>query len=193
MAALTLDDFHTAQDRVRKHIHCTPVLTCSALDEMAGCSLHFKVRPLSAAVRRTKPIRRPPLQCELFQKTGSFKARGALNAVLSLSDAEAARGVVTHSSGNHAAAVAFAARKRGIRAIVVMVRAIARGNTRLAGGKSLTTTGGRAAGQRTAGQARGGGWVRGRHTRVRIDQRGARGACSSAQCVPWRHRRTSYP
>lgn len=89
-----------AHARIRPHIHRTPVLTCAAIDALAGCRIFFK--------------------CENFQKGGAFKARGALNAVLSLSDAEAARGVATHSSGNHAAALALAARQRGIPAYVVM-------------------------------------------------------------------------
>jgi len=78
----------------------TPVGACSTLDQLAGRSLFFK--------------------CEQYQKTGSFKFRGACNAVLKLSDADAARGVATHSSGNFAQAVALAARARGIAAHVVM-------------------------------------------------------------------------
>ena len=81
-------------------VHRTPVLTCSAIDHMVGASLFFK--------------------CENFQKVGAFKIRGATNAVLSLSDDEAARGVATHSSGNHAQALALAARLRGIPAFIVM-------------------------------------------------------------------------
>jgi threonine dehydratase len=76
------------------------VLTCEALDAMVGARLFFK--------------------CENFQKVGAFKFRGATNAVFSLSDAEASKGVATHSSGNHAAALALAARLRGIPAHVVM-------------------------------------------------------------------------
>lgn len=78
----------------------TPVLTSAALDEKCGARLFFK--------------------CENFQKTGAFKARGAHNAVFALSEEEAARGVVTHSSGNHGAALALAARTRGIPATVVI-------------------------------------------------------------------------
>lgn len=89
-----------AHERIRPFIHRTPVLTCSAIDAMAGCRVFFK--------------------CENFQKVGAFKIRGATNAVLSLTDADAARGVATHSSGNHAAALALAARQRGIPAYVVM-------------------------------------------------------------------------
>ena len=95
-----LEAIRTAQRRIAPHIHRTPVLTSSSLDALAGARLFFK--------------------CENLQKTGSFKIRGASNAIFSLSDAEAARGVVTHSSGNHAAAVAFAAKRRGIPAWIVM-------------------------------------------------------------------------
>ena len=89
-----------AHVRIAPHIHRTPVLTSTSLDAMAGARLFFK--------------------CDNFQKTGSFKIRGATNAVFSLSEEEAARGVVTHSSGNHAAALACAARWRGIPAWIVM-------------------------------------------------------------------------
>jgi threonine dehydratase len=95
-----LEDVREAHSRIRSHINRTPVLTCSALNQMVGASLFFK--------------------CENFQKVGAFKFRGACNAVFSLSDQEAARGVVTHSSGNHAAALALAASKRGITARIVM-------------------------------------------------------------------------
>jgi threonine dehydratase len=98
--APTLSDIHTAQRRLESHLHRTPILSSREIDSIAGCRLLFK--------------------CENFQRTGSFKARGAFNAVLSLSDAEAAQGVVTHSSGNHAAALALAARERGVIAHVVM-------------------------------------------------------------------------
>ncbi|MGB6449766.1 MAG: pyridoxal-phosphate dependent enzyme, partial [Steroidobacteraceae bacterium] len=99
-AALTLEDIREAHERIRPYVHRTPVLTSSALDELADARVHFK--------------------CENFQKVGAFKARGAHNAVLSLTEAQASRGVVTHSSGNHGAAVALAARNRGIPAFVVM-------------------------------------------------------------------------
>lgn len=89
-----------AHERIRPRIHRTPVLTSKSLDEVAGARLFFK--------------------CENMQKTGSFKIRGATNAIFSLSEEEARRGVVTHSSGNHAAAVACAAGWRGIRASIVM-------------------------------------------------------------------------
>ncbi len=99
-AGPTFEEMLAAQARVRPHIHTTPLLTCKTLDRQAGARLYFK--------------------CENFQKTGSFKARGAVNAVFSLGEAEAARGVVTHSSGNHAAALAYAAGLRGIPAWIVM-------------------------------------------------------------------------
>jgi threonine dehydratase len=89
-----------AQARIAPHVHRTPVLTCRALDAEAGARLFFK--------------------CENFQKVGAFKARGAANAVFSLDDDAARHGVVTHSSGNHGAALAYAARRRGIPAWVVM-------------------------------------------------------------------------
>jgi threonine dehydratase len=96
----TLRDIEAAAARIASSIHRTPVLRSAGLDALTGAALAFK--------------------CENFQRTGSFKLRGALNAVLSLSDAEAAPGVLTHSSGNFAAALAAAARARGIRARVVM-------------------------------------------------------------------------
>ncbi len=89
-----------AHQRIRSHVHRTLVLTSSRLDEASGASLFFK--------------------CENFQKIGAFKARGATNAVFSLDDATARRGVATHSSGNHGAAVARAAKLRGIPAHIVM-------------------------------------------------------------------------
>src|ERR1044072_5445413 len=97
---LDLDDIHRAHDRIRPHVHRTPVLTSARLDEASGGSLYFK--------------------CENFQKVGAFKARGATNAVFSLDDKTARRGVATHSSGNHAAALARAAKLRGIAAHIVM-------------------------------------------------------------------------
>ncbi len=99
-AGPNLETIRSAQRRIAPHIHHTPIMTSTSLDEMAGAGLYFK--------------------CENLQKTGSFKIRGATNAIFSLSAEEAARGVVTHSSGNHAAAVALAARRRGIRAWIVM-------------------------------------------------------------------------
>jgi len=89
-----------AHERIRPRIHRTPVLTSESMNALAGADLFFK--------------------CENLQKTGSFKIRGATNAIFSLSDEEARRGVATHSSGNHAAAVACAAGWRGIPAWIVM-------------------------------------------------------------------------
>lgn len=93
-------DIAAARARIAAYIHRTPVFTSSTLDRMTGAKLFFK--------------------CENLQKIGAFKARGAHNAVLSLSSEERARGVVTHSSGNHAAALALAARNAGTVAHVVM-------------------------------------------------------------------------
>ncbi|MEE4271619.1 MAG: pyridoxal-phosphate dependent enzyme [Thermoanaerobaculales bacterium] len=98
----TIDDVLAAAQRIAPHVHRTPVATCSSIDEIAGAALFFK--------------------CENLQKVGAFKARGATNAVLSLDENEAARGVCTHSSGNHAAALARAAGVRGISAHIVMPR-----------------------------------------------------------------------
>ncbi len=97
---ITIADIRAAAERIAPHVHRTPVLTSSAIDAVAGCRLLFK--------------------CENLQKVGAFKMRGAANAVLSLGDAVAARGVATHSSGNHAQALALAARLRGIPAHIVM-------------------------------------------------------------------------
>jgi len=96
----TWDDIREAHARIASHIHRTPVLTSHSLDAMAGAHFFFK--------------------CDNFQKTGSFKIRGAANAILSLTDAEAAHGIVTPSSGNHGAAVACAAAWRGVPAYIVM-------------------------------------------------------------------------
>jgi threonine dehydratase/serine racemase len=96
----TLDDIRDAGRRIAGKAHRTPVMTCTALDRRAGRAIFFK--------------------CENFQKVGAFKFRGACNAVFKLPDALAARGVVTHSSGNHAQALALAARMRGIAAHIVM-------------------------------------------------------------------------
>ena len=100
LALPNLASIRDAQARIAPYVHRTPVMTCRAIDEEAAASLFFK--------------------CEHLQKVGAFKARGACNAVLSLDDADARRGVVTHSSGNHGAALAYAARVRGIPAWVVM-------------------------------------------------------------------------
>jgi threonine dehydratase len=99
-ANLTWQAILDAHARIQPRIHRTPVLTSSSLDGMTGARLFFK--------------------CENFQRTGSFKIRGASNAILSLSEQEAARGIVTQSSGNHGAAVACAAAWRGVPAFIVM-------------------------------------------------------------------------
>jgi threonine dehydratase len=98
--SLDLAAIRAAHERIRPFIKRTPVLTNDALDAAAGGRLFFK--------------------CENFQEAGAFKSRGACNAVFSLTDAEAGNGVVTHSSGNHAAALARAAQLRGITAHIVM-------------------------------------------------------------------------
>ena len=97
---LDLEAIRRAHDRIRPHVHRTPVLTSARFDQASGASLFFK--------------------CENFQKVGAFKARGATNAVFALDEETARRGVATHSSGNHAAALARAAKLRGIPAHIVM-------------------------------------------------------------------------
>ena len=98
--AIDLDRIRAAHERIRPHIHRTPVLTSARLDETARAKLFFK--------------------CENLQKIGAFKARGATNAVFSLDEVAAKRGVATHSSGNHGTALARAAKLRGIPAHIVM-------------------------------------------------------------------------
>ena len=100
MDAPNFEAIRAAHRRIAPHIHRTPVITSASLDEIAGAQLFFK--------------------CENLQKTGSFKIRGATNAIFSLTDEEALHGVVAPSSGNHAAAMALAARWRGIPAYIVM-------------------------------------------------------------------------
>jgi threonine dehydratase len=95
-----LESIREAHRRIASRIHRTPVLTSSSLNEIAGAEIYFK--------------------CENLQKAGSFKIRGATNAVFSLSDAEAKHGVVAPSSGNHAAALALSARWRGIPSYLIM-------------------------------------------------------------------------
>lgn len=97
---VTLNDIRQAAERIRPYIHRTPVLTSENWNRRAGAQIFLK--------------------CENFQKVGAFKFRGASNAVFSLSPAQAARGVIAHSSGNHAQALALAARMRGIPAYIVM-------------------------------------------------------------------------
>ncbi|MDJ0868017.1 MAG: pyridoxal-phosphate dependent enzyme [Myxococcota bacterium] len=98
--AVSLSDVREAAKRIAGRAHRTPVETCATLDALAGRALVFK--------------------CEQLQKVGAFKFRGACHAVARLSDADAARGVATHSSGNHAQALALAARLRGVPAHIVM-------------------------------------------------------------------------
>jgi threonine dehydratase len=98
----TFDDMLAAHERIKPHIHRTPVLTSSYLNELTGAQLFFK--------------------CENFQKAGAFKVRGASNAVFGLSEEAATKGVCTHSSGNHALSLSYAAGRRGIPCNVVMPR-----------------------------------------------------------------------
>jgi len=100
IGSTNLDTIRAAHERIRPYIHRTPVLTNSWLNDASGVSLFFK--------------------CENFQKVGAFKARGATTAVFALDDETARRGVATHSSGNHGAAVARAAKLRGVPAYIVM-------------------------------------------------------------------------
>ncbi len=96
----TIDDVRAAARRIEGRVHRTPLARSATFDRAVGARVAFK--------------------CENLQKVGAFKARGAVNAVLSLDADAASRGVVTHSSGNHAAALAYAAGIRGIRCVVVM-------------------------------------------------------------------------
>ena len=98
----TFEDVLAARERIEPYVHCTPVMTSSFLNELTGAELFFK--------------------CENFQKAGVFKVRGASNAVFGLSDEMAERGVATHSSGNHALSLSYAAGRRGIPVTVVMPR-----------------------------------------------------------------------
>lgn len=96
----TIDDVRAAAERIRGRVHRTPTTTETSLGDMFGVRLHVKA--------------------ELFQKTGSFKLRGVLNTVLAMPDEDRAKGLVTMSAGNHAAALAYAARLVGTTAVVVM-------------------------------------------------------------------------
>ena len=98
----SFDDVLAAEVRIRPHVHRTPVMTSRMLNEMTGADLFFK--------------------CENLQKAGAFKVRGASNAVFGLRDDQLARGVATHSSGNHALSLSYAAGRRGIPCTVVMPR-----------------------------------------------------------------------
>lgn len=102
MPMVTLEDIRFAHERIRELIVKTPVMTSTAVNRMTGCEVFFK--------------------CENLQKVGAFKFRGALNVVLQLSDEERRRGVITHSSGNHAQALSLAASTLGIKATIVMPR-----------------------------------------------------------------------
>lgn len=97
---ITRGSIIAAHTRIQPYIHHTPVLTSESINKIAGCHLFFK--------------------CENFQKVGAFKMRGAMNSVLQLSEEDKAKGVATHSSGNHAAALALAAKLQGIKAYIVM-------------------------------------------------------------------------
>ncbi len=98
----TYDDMLAAHDRIKPHIRRTPIRTSDYLNDLTGAQLFFK--------------------CENFQEPGAFKVRGATNAVFGLDDAQAAKGVATHSSGNHASCLSYAAMLRGIPCNVVMPR-----------------------------------------------------------------------
>ncbi|ASJ73000.1 beta-hydroxyaspartate dehydratase BhcB [Granulosicoccus antarcticus] len=98
----TFADVEVAHERIRTHIHLTPVLTSDYLNKLTGAQLYFK--------------------CENFQKAGAFKVRGASNAVFGLDESMASKGVATHSSGNHALSLSYAAGRRGIPVTVVMPR-----------------------------------------------------------------------
>ena len=100
--SITVDDIRTAAQRIKPYIHRTPILTNESLNRRTGAQVFLK--------------------CENLQKVGAFKFRGACNAVFSLDDEEATQGVSTHSSGNHAQALALAAKLRGIPAYIVMPR-----------------------------------------------------------------------
>jgi len=96
----TFQEVEKVHKRIKQYINQTPVLSSTAINEMSGAEIYFK--------------------CENFQKVGAFKMRGAANAILALTDEERARGVATHSSGNHAQAVALSAKNHGVPAYIVM-------------------------------------------------------------------------
>jgi threonine dehydratase len=98
--SISQTDIERAHERIKPFIHKTPVLTCNTMNQLAGAELFFK--------------------CENFQKIGAFKIRGGMNAALSLSKEKAANGIATHSSGNHAQAIAYAAKQLGAKAYIVM-------------------------------------------------------------------------
>ncbi len=96
----TLQDIEEAHERIKPHIHRTPILTSENINVIAECEVYFK--------------------CENFQKVGAFKARGGINTILSIDKSKLGKGVATHSSGNHAQAVALAAKIAGVKAYIVM-------------------------------------------------------------------------
>lgn len=98
----TKQDIIEAHERIKNQIHLTPILSSSLINNLLGCEVYFK--------------------CENFQKVGAFKFRGASNSLLSLSEDELRKGVATHSSGNHAAALALAAKMKNVSAYIVMPR-----------------------------------------------------------------------
>ena len=97
---ITFEDIEEAHQRIAPHIHRTPILTSNSINQIAGNEIYFK--------------------CENFQKIGAFKIRGGMNASLTLSADKLKKGLATHSSGNHAQAIAFAARQLGTKAYIVM-------------------------------------------------------------------------
>ena len=97
---ITAEDIIKAHERIKPFIHKTPILTCQTINKLTGSEIFFK--------------------CENFQKIGAFKIRGGMNAVLSLSKEKQQRGIATHSSGNHAQAIAYSAREVGTKAYIVM-------------------------------------------------------------------------
>src|ERR1044071_1139765 len=99
---ITKECINAAHERIKNYIHHTPVMTSASIDEIAGCKIFFK--------------------CENFQKVGAFKSRGAMNASLKLSKDQLEKGVATHSSGNHAQALARAAKILGVKSYIVMPR-----------------------------------------------------------------------
>ncbi len=99
---ITRQDIEQAHERIKPYIHRTPVLSSTAIDKIAGCTIFFK--------------------CENFQKVGAFKARGAMNAALSLTSEQLSKGIATHSSGNHAQAIARAAQILNTKSFIVMPR-----------------------------------------------------------------------
>jgi threonine dehydratase len=96
----TAEDLKKVHERIKPYVHRTPIFTSSSIDNLAGCTIYFK--------------------CENFQKVGAYKPRGAANAILSLPESVRKKGVATHSSGNHAQAMAYIAGQLGVPAFIVM-------------------------------------------------------------------------